>query len=723
MARQSWYGIRGGRSLRMEHFAALALLLAAMVWKYYDYDTLVGAVVLNGWDFRGLHAVRIQFAIDHLFSGGGLPGWYPGELFGTPFQANLHNFPWNPLRWPLLLMDPFIGYGVGVVLAGTLAGWFTYLYSRTLGLSFPGALLAGWSFAACTYFVSRVAAGHLPLLEAYMALPLLLWLAEKWVRLPSTASAAQYRWIAGGTALATLAMVLSGHPQLPFYAVLVMGVYLLARAPLRRSLALFPAVGFGAGLALFAWWPMLALIRRSTRVLELERAGNDVPLYPELALDFVYPLLSRMFAEAGSLPERLAQLPAAALWDSSVYTGVLAPLAVVAVVVALFRGAIEPLLFRPLVILLAVGVLAVVTALPFFHDLTSAGGMTLFRSPVRQVYLAAFPMALCLGVTFDWLWRRRSLRHGVWFGAAAMVLALVQVIDLERAGRPFVKTFVPATWGESEIDRWVEARQPERVAIDLEVVHRFHERFDDPGFFDSIMLSRPYQTLMALAGEAATRNVQYFDGSELSAPALSFIGVDTVVSRKLHPDLEPRARGREGNFFIYTVPNPAPRYAFFNQAAMTFHDQTAWLAQLVDLDEAILRSVSLRPGVAGLFPGTGEGLPQGMRLAAERPHPDRIELGFDAPEAGVVRILETYDPGWRAEVNGERTEILLANGFAMAVPVGPGRREIVLTYHTPGRVTGLVLSLVSLLGLGIWLAIGIPRFVPSPARLEPAPKA
>src|SRR5688500_20306974 len=47
-----------------------------------------------GLDYWHLHARRMQFARDAVFSPeSALPGWYPREFLGTPFWANVQNFP------------------------------------------------------------------------------------------------------------------------------------------------------------------------------------------------------------------------------------------------------------------------------------------------------------------------------------------------------------------------------------------------------------------------------------------------------------------------------------------------------------------------------------------------------------------------------------------------------------------------------------------------------
>jgi hypothetical protein len=92
-----------------------------------------------------------------------------------------------------------------------------------------------------------------------------------------------------------------------------------------------------------------------------------------------------------------------------------------------------------------------------------------------------------------------------------------------------------------------------------------------------------------------------------------------------------------------------------------------------------------------------------------RPSSDVIDVAANSAEPGFVRVLESFDPGWTATVDGRAAPVLPANGFEMAVPVGSGSHVVRLRYETPGRMTGDWLSLASLLMLaGLIAGSGSP---------------
>jgi len=193
---------------------SILLLLTGAI--YIRPSIVFSNQTLPGADYFQLHIRHIAFAREALFGPRHfLPAWYPRELFGAPFSANLQSFPWIPTRLILLLFDPVVAFAVGVAVAALLAALFTYLYCRRIGISEIGAVAAGWTFACAGFFASRVLAGHLPLLEAYPSLPLLLWLADRAVS-PDRAQSRRRDLIA--IALATACVAVAGHPQLPVYS-------------------------------------------------------------------------------------------------------------------------------------------------------------------------------------------------------------------------------------------------------------------------------------------------------------------------------------------------------------------------------------------------------------------------------------------------------------------------------------------------------------------------
>ena len=76
--------------------------------------------------------------------------------------------------------------------------------------------------------------------------------------------------------------------------------------------------------------------------------------------------------------------------------------------------------------------------------------------------------------------------------------------------------------------------------------------------------------------------------------------------------------------------------------------------------------------------------------------PDRTSITAELSAAGYVVVVDTYDPGWRATVDGVAAPLLRANMAFQAVPVGPGRHRIELAYRPRSVTIGVITTLGAL---------------------------
>jgi hypothetical protein len=101
----------------------------------------------------------------------------------------------------------------------------------------------------------------------------------------------------------------------------------------------------------------------------------------------------------------------------------------------------------------------------------------------------------------------------------------------------------------------------------------------------------------------------------------------------------------------------------------------------------------------------GEGAPlagagwRGRAPVAQR-KPDRVRVETDFSGPGLVLVLDGYDAGWRAAVDGAPAAIRRANIAFFAVEVPAGRHVVECVYRPPGLRIGLAVSaLAALLAL------------------------
>jgi membrane protein YfhO len=178
---------------------------------------------------------------------------------------------------------------------------------------------------------------------------------------------------------------------------------------------------------------------------------------------------------------------------------------------------------------------------------------------------------------------------------------------------------------------------------------------------------------------------------------LRMAGVDYVVA--LHdPGLEGlRLKGSFpgvlGNLPIqvYDVTDPLPRaYAVDGvRVARGPEDYRALTDPRFDLRrEVVLAEGDERAPTAG-FQG---------RCRIRRLLSDRVVIEAELSGPGQVVLLDTYDPGWSATVDGRSAPVVRANLNFRAVPVGAGTHLVELVYRPRTVVLGTAVSLLGLLG-------------------------
>ncbi len=650
-----------------------------------------------GSDFEMLHRWRLLFARQGLFgSRHTVPAWNPHEVLGAPFAANLQSFPWIPTRLVLLLLDPAVAFAAGVAMAAALAAIFTWLYCRRAGLSPTAAAVAGWTFACAGYFSSRIMAGHLPLLEAYPALPLLLWLVDR--ALAPDRSERRRRDLAA-LAVSCACVAVAGHPQVPAYALFSAFLYAAWRgrdAGIRDRLRAAAAMVLGIGLTLAAWWPMLMLIGRSTRLLNLAAPNNDVAMPYSRLLALIVPGIQG-WAEPISLAttDAFAGYPNDSyFWDTASYMGLLPLAAIVMLLLCCIAGKRMPEWRWRYLAWLGTG--ALVCSLPLAGPLLHALPGTLLRSPARMLYMSTFCAAVALGVSVDRL-LRINWHAGAWLVRAGVALLLVlHIADLWHFDHWFILSYPredssPA-FG-STIAR--ELGDYRLAAARNGAIDSYEEKWDDAGGFDSIFSARFNRAYMALAGQPADTNEQLFDASELPRHALEALGVRFVITTEYREDLQLVSAT---DTYFYRVPDPAPRAQFYAANQVEFAPDS----QIPELFAGgQWRRLLLAPEARLKMPGVDAGSrlednANQTRIDYQRTSSDEIFLNAALPKPGFVYLLESYDPGWTATIDGTAAPVLPANGFAMAVPVQAGKHAIRLQYSTPGRLAGVTMSLLSL---------------------------
>lgn len=253
--------------------AACTLLLA--------YPALSGQFLINPYSdqFKAGYAFR-HFAGESLKQGQGIPLWNPYLFGGMPYVAAMHGDVFYPTALLRMLLPTDVAMTWGFIIHMVLAGGFSYLFVRALGLSFASALVGGIAYLLSGTIASYASPGHDGKLFVSALLPLALYAVHRGVF-------DGRRWAWGLLAIVVGLQVLSPHPQLLQYSLLVTGAYALFAAwrvsrlhavgaaagaggvatgnPWLRLVASLGAVALGMAMGAIQYWPVREYVDWSPR--------------------------------------------------------------------------------------------------------------------------------------------------------------------------------------------------------------------------------------------------------------------------------------------------------------------------------------------------------------------------------------------------------------------------------------------------------------------------
>ena len=200
----------------------IAFAVCALAVLTLAHPALGGATLLNpnsdqyiaGYAFR-------EFAARSLREGNGFPLWNPFLFGGMPYVAAMHGDIFYPTFLLRLIMPTDAAMTWGMILHVWLAGAFTWLFlRRALGLGFFAALAGALAYSIGGNVSGLVSPGHDGKIFVSALLPLVLLLLHRGMHEGRHAA-----W--GALIVAIMLAVLTPHPQLLQYLLLVAAAYAL----------------------------------------------------------------------------------------------------------------------------------------------------------------------------------------------------------------------------------------------------------------------------------------------------------------------------------------------------------------------------------------------------------------------------------------------------------------------------------------------------------------
>lgn len=386
LPRRAWAWVVGTYAL-----AALSLGWPALTGKFLARPQ--SDQWLAGYAFR-------EFAASSLRDGNGFPLWNPYLFGGMPYVAAMHGDIFYPTFLLRMILPTDVAMTWGFIIHVFLAGLFTFIFLRSLGLGFFGSLIGGVAYMMSGNIAGLVSPGHDGKLFISALLPLSLFLVVRGVR-----DGRQWAW--GALALTVGLAVLSPHPQLLQYMLLVAGAFGLFLAfvntgtgvpprpvALRRLAASALAVIIGFAMGAVQYLPVREYVPWSPRALGKPwEQATSYSMPPEETINFWVPqfsgILDRYWGDNG-------------IHFHSEYLGV----AVILLAALAFARGWVPAHRKFVWFFAVVTVVALLWALggntPFYRLVYAiVPGTKFFRAPSTMLFVVSFGVAVLAAVGAD----------------------------------------------------------------------------------------------------------------------------------------------------------------------------------------------------------------------------------------------------------------------------------------------------------------------------------
>ena len=677
---------------------------------------------------------------------GSIPLWNPYNYCGSPLLANGQSAVFSPFHL-LFYALPFLKmFSVSACLRLFIAGFFMFLFIRSLGVGIWGSILSGLSYQTCGFLI--ILLNH-PHSSTACFLPLLFWLTERLCQNPSR------RRLASLSAILFL-QFLSGHIGTAFMQLLVLfcyGVY-RSKGSLRTIRFLLLAAFLGISASALVLLPTFEYTLQSH--IATYRLAPKAPLFPNG--EDLKSMLALFFPRLYGTSSRLRETDVGPRGFGGLNAGFTGLTVFALALVTLFGRKERNTIFFMVLTLVGFGAAYHLPILVTLLDVTRL--LRVFR-PTCWFLFSAFSVSLLAGVGFNRLASAEKeqtdlflkilslvvvaasllgigifVMHAMFFPEVApealsselrsvcgfLIAALILTLGLGRGA------LGSATWKGGILFlviaehlffgfRYNPAIPPERLFPTTPGI-RWLQSDPDPNPFRILSLGRvlfPDTTLMyhlqevrgwdAVEYEPYMRYITKLGPLDFhtpdfklvyfpyyNSPLIDLLNVKYVLSSRRLPEefLRPVY---DGEMKIYRNLRMFPRAHLFTdyQVVPDPEGQLDRLTRVKDSDE--LRKTVFLKGPVSL---PAERARQ-WKIDWVRYEPNRLVLDIAADGSGILFLSEIDYPGWKAFLDGKRTEILRANYLFRSVVLPPGTHRMEMRYDPLSFKLGCWVSGASIL--------------------------
>jgi hypothetical protein len=394
---------------------------------------IVLPLIYYGWGFpfkklffmveSGKIAERVYTA--DAFRSRRLPLWNPYFDSGHPHAACLQPASWYPPNLLYIVLDPGAATNAIALLHYAMAGIFTLLFVRAIGLPLLAAIFSAICFMFCGYLTARLPFPDI--LDSSIWLPLALYFTHRIVKGGGIGCIA-------GLALSLCLQIFGGHVGPVLYTVTVCGAYVIYFAAVDRK----KRGGWGKPVAAFAAAAGLGLCLAAVQILPLHevsalsvKRGID---YAEFTSWSLHPLLlvGLLFPYAfGSNAPGFYQGWYWGPWnyfETSCYAGIL-PMCLALLAWLTLRRTEQQVRFWGVVAVTAI-FLALGRYNPLYRIVYYLPVYNVFRAPARHCLEFSFAVAVLAGFGLRHIMIARDARARRTLKGIAIGLVLITVFSV-----------------------------------------------------------------------------------------------------------------------------------------------------------------------------------------------------------------------------------------------------------------------------------------------------
>jgi hypothetical protein len=674
---------------------------------------------------------------------GELLKWNPLYTIGISAVNDPESFLFYPPFLLSYIMQPAFVFTFVVMLHIFLAGLFTYLYTRKIGLQQFPALISAIIFMFSGKIMSHLFAGHI-VFTGIAYTPLLLLLIEEYLEKKKLIYPILFSGI--------LALqIISSHPQLLLYSTFIVGIYWLVRTlqenkkpnlALKPSLIMLAAVIFSLTLAAFYILPTGEGASLSSRASPTYEYLSQFSLPPT----HLITLLSPHFF---GTPTTHTYWGALNFWELSIFLGIL-PLLLALIGLSqknkyrwLFSG------IAILTILIALGKFT-----PLYHLITQIPGFHLFRAPARILFLFTLAASVLAGFGIQKILSQKNEK-------LLKILTIISILAIISTIGASLLTPTLTNYGQNLVQDKIDAGIlkttgpfSRSASYYLENVSTVLQQILKDMLLATIVLVAFTTTLFAFQHKKATKQTFLTIVAIIIIAELFIYGMPFIDAKPIDEIYS------QDNIITALQTNPTAR------SYDPTYQYPAWKAQFYDLDmvDSGANSVSaeyvryieeadhhpilldlLNVGfiinnenneftvesretlpkaflVPNAKPSTNPlGLitsdifnPKTSIILSEKPttplnnpgeytpavieqsSPNHFKIKINNENPGYLFVSEQFHPGWKATTNNQPLQILRANSIFRAVYIEAGTNEITFSYQPQVFKRGIIISIISM---------------------------